>query len=34
VKRYEANDLKGVGIVIRDEKKLVDKIIKGATRHP
>lgn len=34
VKQVEASDLKIVGLAVREEKKIVDKITKGAKLHP
>lgn len=34
VRRYETGDLNLVGLALRDEKKTVDKITKGAKMHP
>ncbi len=34
VKRHASADLRLVGLALRDEKKLVDKITKGAKMHP
>lgn len=34
VRRYATEDLNLVGVAIREERKLVDKITKGAKMHP
>lgn len=34
VKQYATNDLNLVGLALREEKKIVDKITKGAKMHP
>ena len=34
VKQYAAADLNVVGLALRDDKKIVDKITKGAKMHP
>lgn len=34
VKRYATDDLDLVGLALREEKKIVDKITKGAKMHP
>ena len=34
VKRYTSADLNLVGLALRDDKKIVDKITKGARKHP
>ena len=34
VKQYETDSLNLVGLAVRDEKKVVDKITKGAKMHP
>jgi len=34
VKQYASQDLNIVGLALRDEKKIVDKITKGAKMHP
>jgi hypothetical protein len=34
VRQYATQDLKLVGLALRDEKKVVDKITKGAKMHP
>lgn len=34
VKRYATDDLNLVGLAVREEKKIVDKITKGAKMHP
>lgn len=34
VRRYETDALNLVGLALRDEKKIVDKITKGAKMHP
>jgi hypothetical protein len=34
VKRYRPEEMKVVGLALRDDKKVVDKITKGARMHP
>ncbi|HYB11553.1 MAG TPA: DUF2000 family protein [Alphaproteobacteria bacterium] len=34
VKRYRPDEMTGVGLALRDDKKIVDKITKGARMHP
>jgi hypothetical protein len=34
VQRYATDDLNLVGLAVREEKKIVDKITKGAKMHP
>ncbi|HEY9758255.1 MAG TPA: DUF2000 family protein [Oculatellaceae cyanobacterium] len=34
VKQYKTEELKIAGLALRDEKKIVDKITKGARMHP
>jgi len=34
VERYATDDLNLVGLAVREEKKIVDKITKGAKMHP
>ncbi len=34
VERYAAEDMKVVGLALRDDRKIVDKITKGARMHP
>jgi hypothetical protein len=34
VKRYRPEEMNVVGLALRDDKKVVDKITKGARMHP